>query len=187
MISSIIKRLSVIAFLFFTTHVYAAEGTGFNLQLNKDWFSVQMKYKNQFVPKIFTRIEGGVDPVFTLEFFNDEILTAVVFSKTGTDIGTQQYKEPIKTQCFFRVDKNPVYEAECIVGDDKDSYIIGLIDENLDNNLLNQFKAGSKLRIKVAPYDQQKTPLYLKFSLKGFSSAYKRALELKNEDAQFFE
>lgn len=113
-----------------------------------------------------------------MEFYKEGVLTAVNFNKNGSEIGKQKFKNPLKTPCFFRVDTESVYETECFIGDDEELYAIGLV-ENINEDLLNQFKSGSKRRIKIAPYESQTEPLYLRFSLKGFSAAYKRALELQ--------
>lgn len=187
MLPSIVKRLFIASLFFFIPLSNALEGNGFNIQFHKDWMSALVKNQNQIVPKIVTRIDGGADPVFTMEFTNESIFTGIIFSKTGGEIGNIKHKNPIKTPCFFRVDTKEVNEFECLVVDDDNSYVIGLISDKLDQNLLKKFHSGSKLRIKVAPYDDQPEPLYLRFSLSGFSAAYKRALELLNEDAKFFE
>ena len=139
------------------------------------WASAVYHANNTDTPQVWSASLSYSDTFFLVEVPNTSVYRAMVsVTKKGSQIGNVLSSREVELNCELRVDTYPVFYIRCSFSDDNEGAYLSF-GAGLGERFLDQLKAGNTLRIKV---DLGQSPMYDRYSLRGFSRAFSRALSL---------
>ena len=152
------------------------------------WSSGILHVNNTDIVRLLTT--SALLPVksgLVLNFSKNKFAVYMSINKTGNEIGNVYHKDPIEVPCEPRVDTNPVISSTCLMYDDNTNiYLLYANIANVYYQLIDELKAGNTLRTKIGTGNNAS---YDRYSLKGFSRSYSRAMSLlnrMNNDSDYF-
>lgn len=156
--------ISLIMFLFaFSGH---ALGEAYDYQVSKLWGAgIVAGPKGQAV-RMDSRDNNNLK--FFLEFYSNNTYLVGVVEPTNTFISTTT------TYIDIQIDSNDVIHAKGIFYTDRGILWLTIFFNDKNSNFIQQAINGNILRVKI----NLQNPIYLKFSLNGFSLAYNYAMKL---------
>ena len=154
----------------------ADQGQLRNQQTFGDWSSAIFHVNNNDQIRMWTAAASSPCSFIVLDFdtSGDNYIAQMIMNKQGNEIGTVNSPNKIELNCELRVDVNPVFYVSCFYSDDNvGSYLS--FSNGLGPRFISELKSGSTLRIKLQAGEKS---FYDRFSLRGFSRSYGRAMSL---------
>ena len=112
--------------------------------------------------------------VLDFDTSGENYLAQVMSYKQGNAIGTVNSPNRIEMNCELRIDTNPVFYVSCFYNDDNVGGYLSF-GQGLGPRFISELQSGSILRVKL---NAGVKSLYDRFSLRGFSRSYSRAMSL---------
>jgi len=155
----------------------ADQGQLRNEQTFGDWTSAIFHVNNADQIRMWAVAASSPYSFLVLDFDSsgENYIAQVIMNKQGDLIGTVISPNRTELNCELRVDTNQVLYPNCFFNDDNTTgYLV--LGQGLGYRFINELKSGSILRIKIQYYGKE--PFYDRFSLRGFSRSYSRAMSL---------
>lgn len=155
----------------------AYQGQLRNEQTFGDWSSALFHVNNADQIRMWTVAASSPYSFLVLDFdtSGSNYVAQVVMNKQGNQIGNVISPNRTELNCELRVDTNQVFYQNCFFNDDNTAgYLV--LGQGLGYRFIDELKSGSILRIKIQYYGKE--PFYDRFSLRGFSRSYGRAMSL---------
>lgn len=166
-----------------STQSNAVESSFTNKKIHGEWTTGQISADNVALSRRMVSFsKRDPDTAFVLDFDEQNLYTAQIFMrKLQDDIGTITIKQPTTIPCSLRIDTKDIFNIQCIISEDNKMLFV-TFNSGLGSRFISESKTGSNLRVKL--FDT-----YIKFSLKGFTAALNRIINLSTkteDDSQFF-
>ena len=165
----------------------ADSGQLLNSEDSGDWSSAVFHINNSDNVRLSSTSVTSQHAALNIDFYDGYYVAEIMEMKTGDDIGNVISSERVEVECQVRIDRNPVFTPTCTFNDDNTTWFVTL-GKGLGDRFIEEMESGSTLRIKLL---DGKDAIYDRYSLRGFSGAYRRGMSLmsgigKGNDSDYF-
>ena len=165
---------------------FAEEGLTTDLARHQKWDSFVLSGSGGQNARICSQAENDTCSL-CLDFIEDRYVAQIIAMKDAGDRGKFFFRGPVSVPMRMRVDNRPVFYNSARVSETRTSLFVTM-GAGLDADFLRQCQRGGYLRVKIEGIDP-----VVRFSLRGFTAAFdramrlKRALDLRRGDERFFD
>lgn len=173
--------LSTIFALFMSFNAAADTGSFFNMKDHQSWISGLFRLNNQTNARIGTRSISNTTSIF-IDTDGNTYTVTLIEDKPQQNLGKIELSSPLEMRCAVQIDNKEPFNIGCKLSDDNTTWYVQLLS-GLGERFITESKLGSVLKIKIS-FDE---PFTLTFRLRGFTSAFNRAITLMtpNEEKYF--
>lgn len=182
---------SVLLLTAWTFSAFAAQDSMTDAQRHFAWTSCVISSQDGDFVRLYTMAQNDEDVSLVLDFLPGEGFFMSIFVGKRQISGKQVLKDgPYDKEVQLRIDKGDIFASTGHITEDADCVYIDINSKDLNNDFVRQLEKGNFLRIMVFDVDQG----VARYSLKGFTQAYARAMYLlvglmpseENDDLSFF-